>query len=252
MVAARGMCAKHLKRWQRHEHVLETRPADWGAREKHPLYGVWNMLMRTHSQRTDARWRDLWAFVADVGDSRPSPAHLLTRRDDSLPLGPGNWYWREPKTSGRSDDEKAARAAYMRDWNAANKDKLIEGELRKRYGITFEQYAEMFHAQGGCCAICRNPETRVDHRTKKISRLAVDHDHKTGAVRALLCGKCNGLLGRADDDPDRLRAAIAYLERHAAPTLTCDAPRTPASDGRPRDYLTVVPMPAVWPPPLLN
>ncbi len=45
-------------------------------------------------------------------------------------------------------------------------------------------------------------------------RLAIDHDHKTGQVRSLLCKKCNGVLGLVDDDPALLRAAADYIERH--------------------------------------
>lgn len=64
----------------------------------------------------------------------------------------------------------------------------------------------MVTAQGGVCAICEQPEPK--------KRLAVDHDHTTGAVRALLCSKCNVALGLMSDDPARLRVAAHYLETH--------------------------------------
>jgi hypothetical protein len=77
--------------------------------------------------------------------------------------------------------------------------------VEKTYGITGEQYARLLALQGGRCAICRCvPRSR---------RLAVDHDHKTGAVRGLTCKSCNhDLLGSAHDDVEILRRAIAYLE----------------------------------------
>jgi hypothetical protein len=42
--------------------------------------------------------------------------------------------------------------------------------------------------------------------------LCVDHDHKTGAIRGLLCNNCNASLGYLHDDPVQVRAALTYLE----------------------------------------
>lgn len=84
-----------------------------------------------------------------------------------------------------------------------------------KYGITVERFDEMMRAQRGRCAIC--PE-RIDE-----SSANVDHDHATGAVRALLCGPCNRGLGAFVDDPARLRAAAAYVEQHQAPTVSFPA-----------------------------
>jgi dihydroorotase-like cyclic amidohydrolase len=52
----------------------------------------------------------------------------------------------------------------------------------------------------------------MDKRTGKIRALAVDHDHKTGKVRALLCRNCNTGLGNFQDSPELLKTAIQYLE----------------------------------------
>ncbi|WP_260988062.1 endonuclease VII domain-containing protein [Streptomyces sp. CFMR 7] len=81
--------------------------------------------------------------------------------------------------------------------------------MQATYGLTAEDYAKLLAYQGGRCAICR--ETR---RTN----LAVDHCHKTEAVRGLLCARCNGqLLARgARDRPDVLRRAADYLEDYPA------------------------------------
>ena len=70
----------------------------------------------------------------------------------------------------------------------------------------------MFTAQNGLCAICQQPETK--QRNGKKFELAVDHDHETGAVRALLCSHCNYALGYFKDSPDLLLAAIAYLQKY--------------------------------------
>lgn len=61
-------------------------------------------------------------------------------------------------------------------------------ELLRSYGLTVEQYEAMSEAQGHCCAMCRKSET-------ERQKLAVDHCHETGAIRALLCGLCNRNLG---------------------------------------------------------
>lgn len=80
----------------------------------------------------------------------------------------------------------------------------------KRIGLTYAEYLEMLEAQNGVCAICKNPErgTRLG-RTKELS---VDHDHRTLAIRGLLCSACNTGLGLFRDSVEALRAAIRYLE----------------------------------------
>jgi hypothetical protein len=76
-----------------------------------------------------------------------------------------------------------------------------------------EHWPQLFAKQNGRCAICGEPETAP--YKGKARRLAIDHDHKTGANRGLLCGKCNRGIGYFADDPARLRAAADYIERHA-------------------------------------
>lgn len=81
-------------------------------------------------------------------------------------------------------------------------------QLESKYQITEAIYAEMLLRQNGVCAICRCHQ--------RYKRLAVDHDHKTGQVRGLLCEQCNHGLGRFFDSPFRLRNAAAYLEKAKA------------------------------------
>ncbi|MFB8275594.1 endonuclease domain-containing protein [Nocardia colli] len=79
------------------------------------------------------------------------------------------------------------------------------------------------------CGICCIHETDIDlsdvgGRPRKDGQqlgkvpLAVDHDHSSGAIRGLLCPRCNAGLGAFGDDPERMLAAIAYLERFARRT----------------------------------
>lgn len=72
----------------------------------------------------------------------------------------------------------------------------------------------MLESQGGVCAICRLPETKLDYRTKKIQELAVDHCHTTNKPRGLLCNSCNRGIGWLGDDADRVTAAAEYLRRY--------------------------------------
>jgi len=81
-----------------------------------------------------------------------------------------------------------------------------------KYGITTEQYDAMFLTQNGLCAICKKPEVNIDHNTKTIRALAVDHCHKTGRVRKLLCSSCNMGIGQFNHDPELIRAAAIYCE----------------------------------------
>lgn len=83
----------------------------------------------------------------------------------------------------------------------------LESHLRRYYDITLAQYLEMVDAQKGVCAICaKAPE----------GRLHVDHNHKTGKVRALLCNNCNWALGLFKDNAETILAAAAYIEKWKA------------------------------------
>jgi len=76
---------------------------------------------------------------------------------------------------------------------------------RPRAGLSALEYSAQLMAQGGVCAICRRPPRK--------RKLAVDHDHRTGAIRGLLCWRCNYGLIWYRDLPESLRAAADYLER---------------------------------------
>lgn len=76
--------------------------------------------------------------------------------------------------------------------------------IEKTYGITSEEYQTLYEAQGGSCYICQ----RAKGLTKKLS---VDHDHKTGFVRGLLCTTCNKFLGHIRDEPNAGARVEQYL-----------------------------------------
>ncbi len=135
-----------------------------------------------------------------------------------------------------SDDcRRAMRAAKHRQWRAENGDLArertrlsmrkhraehpVQVSVNKRawlYGITPDQFMRMLDSQQWQCDICYDG---ID-----IQLAFVDHDHGCCSgvgscgrcVRALLCRRCNAFLGMAQDDPERLKRAAAYLESHAA------------------------------------
>lgn len=81
--------------------------------------------------------------------------------------------------------------------------------FKLRGGLTEEEYDKLLAKQGGVCAGCLKPPTN--------RRLCVDHDHKTGEIRGLLCFQCNYGLGWLKDDPERLERLAAYLRKGVIP-----------------------------------
>lgn len=81
--------------------------------------------------------------------------------------------------------------------------------LQHRYNITLEEYEQMYENQNGKCSICND-----NYPSGGTNGLYVDHCHKTGNVRGLLCPRCNSLLGRFLDDQKILNKALEYLNKN--------------------------------------
>jgi hypothetical protein len=81
--------------------------------------------------------------------------------------------------------------------------------LPAKYGITSAKFAEMLLAQGGKCACCKQQFVMEGRKTE---RPCVDHNHATGEVRALLCGRCNLAAGNVMDSSIRAEQLAAYLK----------------------------------------
>ncbi len=131
-------------------------------------------------------------------------------------------YHRRWMENGNRDRVRAHKREYTRTptgrelrarYRETNKDRvkpyMREYALRTKYGLSSADYSAMVAAQGGHCACCGGDPT--------MRGLVVDHDHETGAVRALLCEPCNQGLGCFRDNPEVLCLAVSYLKRHAAP-----------------------------------
>jgi len=210
-VLVHGLCDKHRTRLRRHGSTDDTRPESWGAIEKHPLRNTWRWMKRHQSiDPVSQDWlNDFLQFVNDVGE-RPSTKHKLFRADESRPIGPGNFVWKRSITERVSGESTAAFSARRQRVYRFLKPEDSRGYgLKKRFGLSQEDYEMMLSAQSGKCAICGNPETAVIRG--KTLLLAVDHCHRTGEIRALLCSQCNQGLGCFKDDPGLLRRAAAYV-----------------------------------------
>lgn len=116
---------------------------------------------------------------------------------------------------GLSSHCKACATVAVRQYRAAlpkerrsvryEKPELLLARQLKQYKLTVEEYEHRVARQHGRCAICG-----LSNGSK---RLVVDHDHRTGAVRGLLCTACNLGVGNLKDSKELLASAITYLER---------------------------------------
>jgi len=87
---------------------------------------------------------------------------------------------------------------------------VYAARIHRKYGLRLDQVSDMLDDQKGCCAICK--ESLVTPDCNKT--YAIDHDHKTGKVRGLLCSLCNQSLGGFRDNTTYIREAINYLENN--------------------------------------
>lgn len=104
-----------------------------------------------------------------------------------------------------------------RNWRQKNRTKyrsyMADFNLKRLYGISSDEYQRLFENQNGACAICTCPE-RLRRKDGTPRNLHVDHDHKTGKIRGLLCHYCNTAIGAMRENEDLLLKAIAYLHKH--------------------------------------
>ncbi len=154
----------------------------------------------------------------------PEAAAEATRKWRAANLDAAREKDREAACRRRAEDPEGVRATKrawaakhaprlarrQREWLAANPERALGINLRAVYGHEVADYDARYEAQGGLCAICDGPGPR-----RGRERLNIDHDHATGAVRALLCGACNKGLGHFRDKPEIVDKAAAYLRRFA-------------------------------------
>lgn len=96
-----------------------------------------------------------------------------------------------------------------------NKDRVKNQILKQKFNIRIDQYKNMFSSQNGLCKICQQPETIKARNCDYIKALSVDHCHKTGKIRGLLCDRCNKGIGYLKDSIELLQNAIRYLKEYS-------------------------------------
>ncbi len=148
--------------------------------------------------------KELIEFAKD----KHNPDGLTYRCKECRNLHYNTYYKNNPeKQKLKNDSQKENRKQFY------NSEKGIRSSrrshLKRSFGMSLEEYEDKLKNQNNRCAIC-NSENSFD----KWGVLAVDHDHKTGKIRDLLCFKCNTILGSVNDNPLILQKAINYLIKH--------------------------------------
>lgn len=108
--------------------------------------------------------------------------------------------------------------ACIKNWKLENPDKALDSLLKCDYGLSLKEYNSLLTNQKDSCAICKR------HKSNFTKRLFVDHCHKTGRIRGLLCSSCNGVLGRFNDDPSLFEAASNYLKEGSMSQISAKPP----------------------------
>lgn len=164
-------------------------------------------------ERRTFRYRDR----SCVSCRKVSSAKWYKRNPERLTKKSAAWFRKHPGKRKQCDDRwRKKNTSRVKQsgvkWRKENKGKMLNYYYLKKYGIDRATYDRMFSEQSGVCYVCHQPESRKIH--KKISRLSVDHCHETGAVRKLLCARCNHVLGHIHEDAQLLRKLADYLDEH--------------------------------------
>ena len=108
-------------------------------------------------------------------------------------------YDKEYRTDNSMSIKQTKREDYLNN-KESRKSRAMDNHFKKTYGLTSKQVQELKDKQQGLCALCKDRKA-----------ISVDHCHKTGRVRGVLCRQCNTGIGQLNDDPKLLKAAVRYL-----------------------------------------
>lgn len=158
-----------------------------------------DLIQPTQSDVMKARWADPILGKKQADSIRKTPKCKSCGETNIV-----NFYVDKDGNRTNSVCRECHKAQCKDRWHARTPVEKQATRMRTMYGITPEQYKQMHEDQQGKCKICNTtPNTKRS--------LHVDHCHKTGKVRALLCSGCNTALGSFKDDPNLLMNAIEYL-----------------------------------------
>ena len=137
-----------------------------------------------------------------------------------------NYYWKNKDKISRkkslkklfeTQEQRTKRLQKRRESRKLKPDydrsRARKRDLLIKFGLTLEDYNSLLMRQEHSCAICKR------HKSQFKRDLSVDHCHKTGKNRALLCASCNSALGLFQEDKEVLLNAINYLEKYNALTV---------------------------------
>jgi hypothetical protein len=110
------------------------------------------------------------------------------------------------------EEERTRHHKYYTEHRRAQIDRAYQNNLKRNFGLTWEDVEGMLARQGGKCAICGEVLTFRAGR-ENANPGSVDHNHATGKVRGLLCRKCNAALGMLDDNPVKAESLLIYLRK---------------------------------------
>ena len=119
-------------------------------------------------------------------------------------------YWKERTRRSTEWHRSPAGKDWLSRWLQTDTGRLYRRrQWLKQYGLTIEQHDMILRSQGGKCYICQ----RLPGSLPAGRALAIDHDHRTGRVRGILCQSCNAFLSLVDGEPQRLIRVARYLQR---------------------------------------
>ena len=133
-------------------------------------------------------------------------------------------FYKRSDANGYKSECKKCSSKRSRKWEVENRDKKNlrsrnrgksseerrRSSLMSKFKMTEVDYNKIYNQQNGKCAICGS----ASYGKAGATKLAVDHCHKTGKIRGLLCFNCNTMLGKVKDSIETLESAIIYLKKH--------------------------------------
>jgi hypothetical protein len=211
----RGFCQFHYDRDRRPSSKEIWR--NYGKVKDHPLYHTYYTVRRSNGIKgktvCDLWKKDFDQFVKDVG-AKPSNNHRLLLKEGETEWKKDNVQWVEKRFIKRKyETSKEYNKEFQKHYRLTASERVKNCRLKLTYGIDINFYYEMLASQNHKCAICGKEETFYNRLGRKIS-LAVDHCHKTGKIRGLLCAHCNKSIGAFGESIDVLQSAIDYLKAH--------------------------------------
>ena len=102
------------------------------------------------------------------------------------------------------------KRVYYKKYNQTHRRQIASRYFKRQYGITIERRDQMFIEQDGKCESCSRPIVLIGH---KPNSAVIDHDHKTGEVRGLLCSHCNTAFGFFEEDPKLISGLLTYANK---------------------------------------